>query len=155
MRGLCRSCLSTISSSPWEAGNEQPDGAVAGGDDQSTVQNSTNADGRLAVRNAGGAGDSREAEPYRISRSTTVGRDRRARQRGPGEPVLLQLKAEAEAKQREQAAVKLVEKTTLDVYSLLAISPHQALTAVHQALEQMPEEPRLIALEEKVVEQEI
>ena len=77
----------------------------------------------------------------------------RAQQRLPGEPVLLQLKAEAEAKQREQAAVKLVEKTTLDVYSLLAISPHQALTAVHQALEQMPEEPRLIALEEKVVEQ--
>ena len=77
----------------------------------------------------------------------------RAQQRLPGEAVLLQLKAEAEAKQREQAAVKLVEKTTLDVYSLLATSPHQALTAVHQALEQMPAEPRLIALEEKVVEQ--
>jgi serine/threonine-protein kinase len=77
----------------------------------------------------------------------------RAQQRLPGEPVLLQLKAEAEAKQREQAAVKLVEKTTLDVYSLLATSPHKALTAVHQALEEMPAEPRLIALEEKVVEQ--
>ncbi|MGD0903887.1 MAG: protein kinase, partial [Terracidiphilus sp.] len=77
----------------------------------------------------------------------------RAQQRLPGEPVLLQLKAEAEAKQREQAATKLVEKTTLDVYSLLASSPQQALTAVHQALEQMPAEPRLIALEGKVVEQ--
>jgi serine/threonine-protein kinase len=77
----------------------------------------------------------------------------RAQQRLPGEPVLLQLKAEAEAKQREQVATKLVEKTTLDVYSLLASSPHQALTAVHQALEEMPAEPRLIALEGKVVEQ--
>jgi serine/threonine-protein kinase len=77
----------------------------------------------------------------------------RAQQRLPGEPVLLQLKAEAEAKQREQAAKKLVEKTTLDVYTLLATSPHKALTAVHQALEQMPAEPQLIALEEKVVEQ--
>src|SRR4029077_20623318 len=74
----CRSCLSTISSSPREADNEQPDGAVAGGHDQSAVQNSADADGGLAVRNGGGAGDSREAKPYRISRSTTVGRDRRA-----------------------------------------------------------------------------
>jgi eukaryotic-like serine/threonine-protein kinase len=77
----------------------------------------------------------------------------RAQQRLPGEPVLLQLKADAEAGQRQQAAKKLVEKTTLDVYSLLATSPHQALTAVHQALEQMPGEPQLIALEEKVVGQ--
>ncbi|MGD0788244.1 MAG: protein kinase [Terracidiphilus sp.] len=77
----------------------------------------------------------------------------RAQQRLPGEPVLLQLKAEAEAKQREQVATKLVEKTTLDVYSLLVTSPQQALTAVHQALEEMPGEPRLISLEEKVVEQ--
>jgi serine/threonine-protein kinase len=77
----------------------------------------------------------------------------RAQQRLPGEAVLLQLKAEAEAGQREQAAKKLVEKTTLDVYSLLVASPQQALTSVHQALEQMPGEPRLISLEEKVVEQ--
>jgi IstB-like ATP binding protein len=40
----CRSCLSTISSSPGEADNEQPDGAVAGGHDQSAVQNSADAD---------------------------------------------------------------------------------------------------------------
>ena len=65
----------------------------------------------------------------------------------------MQLKAEAEAGQREQVAKKLVEKTTLDVYSLLAADPQQALAAVHQALELMPGEPRLIALEEKVVEQ--
>jgi serine/threonine-protein kinase len=77
----------------------------------------------------------------------------RAQQRLPGEPVLLQLKAEAEAKQREHVATKLVEKTTLDVYSLLAASPQQALIAVHRALEEIPGEPRLIALEEKVVEQ--
>jgi serine/threonine-protein kinase len=77
----------------------------------------------------------------------------RAQQRLPGEPVLLQLKAEAETGQRQQAAKKLVEKTTLNVYSLLATSPKEALTAVHQALEQMPGEPQLIALEEKVVGQ--
>jgi eukaryotic-like serine/threonine-protein kinase len=77
----------------------------------------------------------------------------RAQQRLPGEAVLLQLKADAEAGQRQQAAKKLVEKTTLDVYSLLATSPKQALTAVHQALEQMPGEPQLIALQEKVVGQ--
>lgn len=77
----------------------------------------------------------------------------RAQQRLPGEAVLLQLKAEAEAKQSGLAAKKLVEKTTLDVYSLLATSPQQALAAVHQALEQMPGEPQLIALEEKVVGQ--
>src|ERR1035437_8453335 len=76
--GPCRPCLSTISFSVREAGDEQPDGAVAGGHDQSAVQNSANADGRLAVRNAGGAGDSGEAEPYRISRSLTAVRDRRA-----------------------------------------------------------------------------
>src|ERR1700748_3289639 len=75
----CRSCWSTISSSPREADNEQPDGAVARGDNQSAVQNSAHADGGFAVRNAGGTGDPRKAEPYRISRSTAVGRDRRAR----------------------------------------------------------------------------
>jgi len=77
----------------------------------------------------------------------------RAQERLPGEPALMQLKAEAETGQREQAAKKLVEKTTLDVYSLLVTSPQQALTAVHQALEQMPGEPQLIALEEKVAGQ--
>ena len=77
----------------------------------------------------------------------------RAQERLPGEAALMQLKAEAETGQREQAAKKLVEKTTLDVYSLLVTSPQQALTAVHQALEQMPGEPQLIALEEKVAGQ--
>ena len=77
----------------------------------------------------------------------------RAQERLPGEAALLQLKAEAETGQREQAAKKLVEKTTLDVYSLLVTSPQRALTAVHQALEQMPGEPQLIALEEKVAGQ--
>ena len=77
----------------------------------------------------------------------------RAQERLPGEAVLLQLKADAEAKRREQAAKKLVEKTSLHVYNVFLTSPQEALTAVHQALEQMPGEPRLIALEGKVVEQ--
>ncbi len=77
----------------------------------------------------------------------------RAQDRLPGEAVLLQLKADAEAKKREQAAKTLVEKTSLHVYNVFLTSPHEALTAVHQALQEMPGEPRLIALEEKVVEQ--
>jgi serine/threonine-protein kinase len=77
----------------------------------------------------------------------------RAQERLPGEAVLLQLRADAEAKKREQAAKKLVEKTSLHVYNVFLTSPQEALTAVHQALEQIPGEPRLMALEEKVVEQ--
>jgi serine/threonine-protein kinase len=77
----------------------------------------------------------------------------RAQERLPGEAVLLQLKVDAEAKQREQTAKKLVEKTSLHVYNVFLTSPQEALTAVHQALAQMPGEPGLIALEEKVVDQ--
>jgi serine/threonine-protein kinase len=77
----------------------------------------------------------------------------RAQERLPGEAVLLQLKADAEVKQREQVANKLVEHTSLQVYSVFLTNPQEALTAVREALAQMPGEPRLIALEEKVVEQ--
>jgi serine/threonine-protein kinase len=77
----------------------------------------------------------------------------RAQERLPGEAVLLQLKADAEAKQREQVAMRLVEKTSLHVYNIFLTNPQEALTAVHEALALMPGEPRLIALEEKVVEQ--
>jgi serine/threonine-protein kinase len=77
----------------------------------------------------------------------------RAQERLPGEAVLLQLKADAEAKQREQTAKKLVEKTSLHVYNVFLTRPQEALTAVHEALAQMPGEPGLIALEEKVVGQ--
>jgi serine/threonine-protein kinase len=77
----------------------------------------------------------------------------RAQERLPGEAVLLQLKADAESKRAEQAARKLVEQTSLQVYSLFLTSPMEALTAVHKALEEIPGEPRLLALEEKVTEQ--
>jgi serine/threonine-protein kinase len=77
----------------------------------------------------------------------------RAQERLPGEAVLLQLKADAEGKRAEQAAKKLVEQTSLQVYSLFLTSPMEALTAVHKALEEIPGEPRLLALEEKVTEQ--
>jgi serine/threonine-protein kinase len=77
----------------------------------------------------------------------------RAQDRLPGEPLLLRLKTEAENGQREQAAKKLVEKTSLDVYSLLATNPQAAVTAVQEALERMPGEPRLLALKEKADEQ--
>jgi eukaryotic-like serine/threonine-protein kinase len=77
----------------------------------------------------------------------------RAQERLPGEAVLLQLRSEAESKQQEKAATQLVEKTTREVYSVLATDPHSALTVVQRALEQMPGETRLIALEAKVTEQ--
>ena len=77
----------------------------------------------------------------------------RAQERLPGEAVLLQLKADAEARQREKAARNLVEKTTRDVYNLLVINPREALGVVQQSLQQMPGETRLIALEAKVAEQ--
>jgi serine/threonine-protein kinase len=77
----------------------------------------------------------------------------RAQERLPGEAVLLQLKAEAEAKRHEQTAKKLVEQTSLHVYNVFLTDPKEALTAVHKALEQVPGESRLIALEAKVVEQ--
>ena len=70
----------------------------------------------------------------------------RAQERLPGETVLLQLKADAEAKLQEKAARLLVENTTRDVYGILATNPYQALTIVQKALDQMPEdETRLIA----------
>jgi len=77
----------------------------------------------------------------------------RAQERLPGEAILLKLRAEAESKQQEKAATQLVEKTTREVYSVLATDPHTALTVVQRALEQMPGETRLIALEAKVTEQ--
>ncbi|MGA2168067.1 MAG: protein kinase [Terracidiphilus sp.] len=77
----------------------------------------------------------------------------RAQERLPGEAVLLQLKADAEAKKLEKAARNLVEKTTRDVYNLLVNHPQEALGVVQQSLQQMPGETRLIALEAKVAEQ--
>jgi eukaryotic-like serine/threonine-protein kinase len=77
----------------------------------------------------------------------------RAQERLPGEAVLLQLKVEAETKQREQTAKKILEQTSLRVYNVMHTNPQEALTAVHQALTQIPGDPGLIALEEKVTEQ--
>jgi len=76
----------------------------------------------------------------------------RAQERLPGEAILLKLKSEAEAKQQEKVSRALVEKTTRDVYAALATSPHEALAVARKALEQMPGESRLIALEGKVAE---
>jgi serine/threonine-protein kinase len=77
----------------------------------------------------------------------------RALEKLPGEAVLMQLRVDAEAKQREKAEMKLVEKTSLEVYNLFLTRPQEALIIVQRALEQVPGEPRLIALQEKVLEQ--
>jgi len=77
----------------------------------------------------------------------------RAQERLPGEPALLRLKTDAENGQREQVAKKLVEQTSLNVYSMLVTQPKEALAIVRTALEQMPGETRLLALKEKAEEQ--
>ena len=77
----------------------------------------------------------------------------RAMDKLPGEGVLMQLRLDAEAKQRTKADRKLVEKTSLEVYNLFLTSPQEALVIVQQALDQVPGEPQLIALQEKVLEQ--
>ena len=77
----------------------------------------------------------------------------RAQERLPGEAVLLQLKADAEAGYRVQTAKKLIEKTTLQVYNLFQTDPQEALAIVQQALLEMPGEPQLLALQAKVTEQ--
>ena len=53
-------------------------GAVAGGHDQSALQNAAHADDGIAVRHAGRAGDAGEEDTYRLSGSSVDGRDRRA-----------------------------------------------------------------------------
>jgi tetratricopeptide (TPR) repeat protein len=77
----------------------------------------------------------------------------RAQERLPGEAVLLQLKADADAGYRAQSAKKLIEQTTLQVYNLFQTDPQEALAIVQQALQQMPGEPQLLALQAKVTEQ--
>jgi eukaryotic-like serine/threonine-protein kinase len=77
----------------------------------------------------------------------------RAQEHMPGDAALLRMKGEAEAGQRKKAAKILVEKTLLDVSSLFVTKPQEALTVVQQALEQLPAEPRLLSLEEKVLAQ--
>jgi serine/threonine protein kinase len=77
----------------------------------------------------------------------------RALEKLPGEAVLMKLKADAETGYREQTARKLIEKTSLEVLNLFLTDPQEALAIVQKALLQMPGEPRLLALQEKVTEQ--
>jgi len=77
----------------------------------------------------------------------------RALEKLPGESALMQLKLDAETRQRDKATTKLVEKTSLEVYNLFLAHPQDALLIVQQALEQAPGEPRLVALQDKVLEQ--
>ena len=77
----------------------------------------------------------------------------RAQERLPGEAVLLQLKADADAGYRAQSAKKLIEQTTLRVYNLFQSDPQEALAIVQKALLQMPGEQQLLGLQTKVTEQ--
>ncbi len=77
----------------------------------------------------------------------------RALDRLPGEAVLVRLKAETEKKHHDAVAQKMVEETSLRVQTLFFTSPQEALTVVQQALERAPGEERLLALQQRVVDQ--
>ncbi len=77
----------------------------------------------------------------------------RALDRLPAEAVLLRLKAETEKKLREETARKLVESTSLTVQTLLFSEPQEALSCVQHALTQLPGEPHLLGLQERVVDE--
>ncbi len=77
----------------------------------------------------------------------------RALDRLPGEGVFLRLKTETEKKHRDAVLQKLVEETSMQVQPLFFTAPQEALAAVQQALEAAPGEERLLALQQRVVEQ--
>jgi serine/threonine-protein kinase len=77
----------------------------------------------------------------------------RALERLPGEAVLLRLKAETQKKHAEATAQKLVEDTSMQVQALFFTAPQEALAIVQQALDVMPGEERLLALQQRVIEQ--
>jgi serine/threonine-protein kinase len=76
----------------------------------------------------------------------------RAIEKAPGEPALLRLKAETERAQREAFAQALVEQTAQQVQELIVTEPQQALECAQAALEKLPGDPRLIALQGQAVE---
>ncbi len=77
----------------------------------------------------------------------------RALERLPAEAVLLRLKAETEKKLRQEAARRLVEETSLQVQEIFFSDPQEAMAHVQRALDQIPGDERLLALQERVVEQ--
>jgi serine/threonine protein kinase len=77
----------------------------------------------------------------------------RALEKLPGEAMLFRLKAETQEKYKEAQTKKLVEETSLSVQNLFFSDPQQALAIVQKALETMPDEERLLTLQQRVVDQ--
>src|SRR5882757_1266458 len=77
----------------------------------------------------------------------------RALERLPAEATLLRLKTETEKMFKEVSARKLVEDTSVQVQNLFFTAPQDALSCVQQALNQMPGDERLLAMQEQVVGQ--
>ena len=77
----------------------------------------------------------------------------RALERLPGEGVLIRLKAETQKQNAEAQAKKLVDETSMRVQTLFFTAPQEALTAVQSALETLPSDERLLALQDRVTEQ--
>ena len=77
----------------------------------------------------------------------------RALDKLPAEAALLRLKADTERRLQEENAQKLVQATSLRVQELISSNPQEALSCVQHALTEMPGEERLLALQERVVEQ--
>jgi eukaryotic-like serine/threonine-protein kinase len=74
----------------------------------------------------------------------------RALEKLPGEPALLRLKADTEKAHRESTAQTLFDQTAVETQSM---GPQEALHRVQAALDQLPGEPRLMALQERLIEQ--
>ena len=77
----------------------------------------------------------------------------RSLDRLPAEASLLRLRAETEKQLQEQNTRRLVEQTSLKVQDLFFTDPQEALSCVQQALNHLPNEGRLLALQEQVVDQ--
>jgi serine/threonine protein kinase len=77
----------------------------------------------------------------------------RALDRLPAEAQLLRLKGETEKKLHDEHARKVVETTSLKVQEIFFSNPQEALQIVQTALSEMPGEERLLALQERVVDQ--
>ena len=77
----------------------------------------------------------------------------RALDKLPAEASLLRLKAQTEQKLKQEQSRKLVESTSLRVQELFFSNPQEALACVQKALDEMPGDEGLLALQERVVEQ--
>jgi eukaryotic-like serine/threonine-protein kinase len=74
----------------------------------------------------------------------------RAIEQLPGEASLLQLKVRVDRETRAFKAKQLIDTTVVKAQEAFAASPHEALLIVQRALQELPGEERLLALEDSL-----